>query len=672
MEPEVPQYEISDTLGYYALLNVPSTASDDAIKRAYREKVQVCHPDKQSDSDQKEVATTSFIRLQEAYEVLIDNKKRETYDVYGQKGLEAGLEVSTYQGSRSREEVQADWAKFQAQQDAQGQKGGAENLDQPMVVQGAYFIRVDASSFFRPYDRRVLNLPEISSSASSPNVQIALSPRDHLTLGVQTSTLKGVGGSSLVAGYNRILTPLDTLDVNFLMGLRNVVQVTSTRRFSDISTAALTVSWQADAGVGLQLSSQQQLTQQWAGEATVMLGPQEAHGVALVLTRQAKRSKIILKIELGVSMGVSLRYILAISPKVLIRASAKLGLAGFETEAGVTRRLPGKTATGFAVHLGAAGVTAKLSVSRQGQQLQIPILLSRDSRDWAMLLGATVLPPLIGTVIHFGIIRPVFRRYRLTQAMARRRQGLEQVQESIAAAVAAQQLLHAVGYRRAVQLAAKGGLVIVEALHGRQEAMPLPCLAAEDMTSDSIPDGHSREENSGGGSDSSSEDGIDDSSSASDASSSGGSRDHSRAARAATAQAEAVLTAAGELPPQWLDVTAAVRYMVSATRPPTPQGEATDMSASNIEADELGEAAERGKLLFHNGVRKSGLMGFADVAPGEDKVLRIAYVYQGVPYLAHLLETQAAELPRSCGTEVSDGDLAQRLLVKASHLELSR
>jgi hypothetical protein len=53
-------------------------------------------------------------------------------------------------------------------------------------------------------------------------------------------------------------------------------------------------------------------------------------------------------------MGVSLRYILAISPKVLIRASAKLGLAGFETEAGVTRRLPGKTATGFAVHLGAA------------------------------------------------------------------------------------------------------------------------------------------------------------------------------------------------------------------------------------------------------------------------------------------------------------------------------
>jgi hypothetical protein len=46
-----------------------------------------------------------------------------------------------------------------------------------------------------------------------------------------------------------------------------------------------------------QLSSQQQLTQQWAGEATVMLGPQEAHGVALVLTRQAKRSKIILKIE---------------------------------------------------------------------------------------------------------------------------------------------------------------------------------------------------------------------------------------------------------------------------------------------------------------------------------------------------------------------------------------
>lgn len=33
-------------------------------------------------------------------------------------------------------------------------------------------------------------------------------------------------------------------------------------------------------------------------------------------------------------------------------------------------------------------------------------------------------------------------------------------------------------------------------------------------------------------------------------------------------------------------------------------------------------------LVFHNGVRKSGLMGFADVAPKDDKILRIAYLFE--------------------------------------------
>jgi DnaJ domain/Transmembrane Fragile-X-F protein len=74
---------------FYELLGLERDASPDDIKRAYKRQAVRMHPDKLAQRGQ---AVTSddqaqFTRMKEAYEVLSDPHKRETYDAIGERGL---------------------------------------------------------------------------------------------------------------------------------------------------------------------------------------------------------------------------------------------------------------------------------------------------------------------------------------------------------------------------------------------------------------------------------------------------------------------------------------------------------------------------------------------------------------------------------------------------------
>lgn len=57
-----------DSGGFYAALNVPRDADEEAVRRAYRGLAAACHPDKVA-PDLREAAAEQFARLQKAYEV---------------------------------------------------------------------------------------------------------------------------------------------------------------------------------------------------------------------------------------------------------------------------------------------------------------------------------------------------------------------------------------------------------------------------------------------------------------------------------------------------------------------------------------------------------------------------------------------------------------------------
>ena len=63
-------------MDFYSILDIPTTASEEAIRKAYRRLAKKYHPDVNNSQD----APTKFVLVNEAYEVLIDRQKRIVYD----------------------------------------------------------------------------------------------------------------------------------------------------------------------------------------------------------------------------------------------------------------------------------------------------------------------------------------------------------------------------------------------------------------------------------------------------------------------------------------------------------------------------------------------------------------------------------------------------------------
>ncbi len=72
---------------YYEILGIKKDASAEEIKKVYRQLAMRYHPDRVEEKEKKS-AEERFKEISEAYGVLSDVKKRQTYDQYGHSGID--------------------------------------------------------------------------------------------------------------------------------------------------------------------------------------------------------------------------------------------------------------------------------------------------------------------------------------------------------------------------------------------------------------------------------------------------------------------------------------------------------------------------------------------------------------------------------------------------------
>jgi DnaJ-class molecular chaperone len=107
----------------YDVLGVPRDATDQQIRKAFRDLARKYHPDHNPGDKQAE---ERFKEVNRASEVLLNKEKRELYDEFGEIGLREGFDASSYRNWNARRAGQA-----AAGQGGQG-FGGLEDIFEQM------------------------------------------------------------------------------------------------------------------------------------------------------------------------------------------------------------------------------------------------------------------------------------------------------------------------------------------------------------------------------------------------------------------------------------------------------------------------------------------------------------------------------------------------------------
>ncbi|KAJ0602797.1 putative chaperone protein DnaJ 13 [Helianthus annuus] len=523
----------------YALLHVSPEASDEEIRKAYRQWAQIYHPDKYQDQQMKDVATENFQRICEAYEILTDEYKRQIYDIYGMEGLTSGLELGPK--LNKAEEIKEELERLK-------RKREEEKKAAHFQPSGVILAQLSVPSFLAGHGiMRAMSMnSEIQSQISKNNV---------IAFGGTLAVKGNDGDAAANAVFRHQLSSVSSIEVMASVGLRGLIGVQTSRQLSRHANATmgLAVSLR-DGSINLSNSWNRQLSTTSNASIELILGSDSS--VAVGWRKKDKKMAAAGEIRIGTSaIGAVGRYTHRFSSKSHGRITGKIGSSALELEIGGGRKISDFSTVRMLYTIGIQGIYWKLELHRGAQKLVVPIFLSRHI-NLGFAAGAFLIPTSLYLTLKSLVFKPYYRRREKQQALENMEQTRAQVKEAKAAAEKAQRLLQNVANRKQNKQLESNGLVIIEAVYGNPKVIK------------SINNNSEEKED--------------------------------------------------ELASQIVDVTLPLNFLVS----------------------------DSGQLKLHEGVKKSGIMGFCDPCPGETKKLYVKYTYGGNRYEVEVDDLQELILPQ--------------------------
>lgn len=248
----------------YALLHISPEASDEEIRKAYRQWAQVYHPDKYQSPQMKDIATENFQRICEAYEILSDERKRQIYDIYGMEGLTSGLELGPK--LNKAEEIKEELERLRLRKEmekvsAHVQPSGSilTNLSLPQFLKGGSIMR---------------------GMAMSSELQSQISKRNAIAIGGNLAVNGNAGGGAASVMLRHQISSVSSIEFMASTGLRALIGVQTSRNLSLHSTATMGITMSLrDGSINLSNSWTRQLSDTSSGNIQLVLGPESSVAV---------------------------------------------------------------------------------------------------------------------------------------------------------------------------------------------------------------------------------------------------------------------------------------------------------------------------------------------------------------------------------------------------------
>nr|XP_058958822.1 dnaJ homolog subfamily C member 11-like [Pocillopora verrucosa] len=462
--------ETEEVVDHYAVLNVRREANESEIKAAYRRMCVLYHPDKHTDPAKKKIAEELFSKVQKAHDVLSNPEKRGIYDIYGQKGLDAGWEIIERQ--RSPAELREEYERLQREKEEQ-------RLRQITNPTGSISVGVDATDLFDNYNlidsfnERVLPNIEVSSMSISQSIEAPLTRTDTLTLAGNLKIKNGNGDGSVSVSTRRLFSHSKWAEATFEAGngpnltLRGFANLT--QRSHIIGGISIRGHGSAVSG-GFHCMIVRQLDKNTVGYITYREGLQSSLNTTVITESEDTKAQVTIQFGIPHSFAM-VAFVRKIEKNTKLKGSVKTGTFGSVLQYGCERKISEHSTLTATMSIGIpTGVVVKIKLTRASQVYNFPINLSEEIQPAAIFYG-TVVPVAVFWVVKMLIVNPFVKMEKEMETEANKTKHARQMAEKKREAESSIQLMQETCERIIEYESSRHGLIIVNAWYGHLVSM---------------------------------------------------------------------------------------------------------------------------------------------------------------------------------------------------------